>query len=175
MNLKKRCISSIIAIFSPLISGCEAAEIARFYHHPSDAFYENMNFDAPALDEFKDNGVLFVVSVKQATYEDYYVWLGLYATASQSTPIKIIHATLIGNEWQKDYFINKQIIFKERSRDGRLLTDEILVEVGGDFFNLFKKSQNITMEVAYSIDGQEKKKQLVIERRIEKHYIAWPT
>ncbi|MFJ5539867.1 hypothetical protein [Vreelandella titanicae] len=174
MNLKKRFIASIIAILSPLISGCETAEIARFEHQPSDAFYENMNFDIPALDEFKDNGILFTISVKQATYEDYYVWLGLYAASSRSTPIKIIYARLIGNEWQKDHFINKEIDLTERSRDGELLTDEVLVEVNGDFFNLFKNSPNITIEVVYSIDGKEKTMQFFIERRIENHTV-YPT
>ena len=174
MNLRERFIASIIAILSPLISGCETAEIARFYHQPSDIFYENMNFDIPALDKFKDNRILFTISVKQATYENYYVWLGLYATSSRSTPIKIIHATLIGNEWKKDYFINTEIDLTERSGDEELLTGEALIEVNGDFFNLFKNSPNITLEVAYSIDGEEKTMQFFIERRIEK-YTVYPT
>ncbi|MBH8581993.1 hypothetical protein [Bisbaumannia pacifica] len=173
MRSRKTFFAAIATVFSSLISGCETGEISRFEHPPSESFYEEMNYYSPELDEYKDQGVLFVISIKQLTYNEFSIWLGLYAADLPNLAMQINRIRITGDEWEESHQINREIEFSEAG-DTALLTDAVRIGVSGDSFTLLKNSPSIIIEVVYSTGTEDREMRFLIERRVEKH-IAFPT
>ena len=71
-------VLSVLVLCFLLVS-CKFTELIFYEHEPSKLFYESYDMDKPELDGFTEDGVLFVIDIRAAMNEEYFLWLGLYS------------------------------------------------------------------------------------------------
>ncbi|MCE8032169.1 hypothetical protein EKK97_09600 [Billgrantia tianxiuensis] len=168
-------MTGFFSIFMNFLTGCKAAEIVHYEHRPSMSFYSELNFDLQELDGYKDREILFTISVKQASFEEYWAWLGLYAKEAPDIPVYVLGANFIGDGWKESYQVDSEVLFGEEATDSGLVTKGVLLyKIKGELLKRFEKESAITLEVIYSMDGEEKVMNFLLERRVERQTV-FPT
>jgi hypothetical protein len=168
-------MAGFFSIIMSFLNGCKTAEIVHYEHRPSKNFYNELNFDSHELEEYKDGGVLFTISVKQASFEEYWAWLALYAEEVPNMPIYVLEAKFLGDGWEESYQVDSEVLLSEEFADSGLVTEGVLLrKISGELLKRFEKASAITLEVIYSMDGEEKVMNFLLERRVERQTV-FPT
>ena len=85
-------VLSVLVLCFLLVS-CKFTELIFYEHEPSKLFYESYDMDKPELDGFTEDGVLFVIDIRTAMNEEYFLWLDSVVTRFQ------FRAPYTGCEW----------------------------------------------------------------------------
>ena len=175
MNMRFLFMAGFFSIIMSSLTGCKTAEIVHYEHRPSKDFYDELNFDSHELEEYKDGEVLFTISVQQASFEEYWAWLGLYAEEVPDIPIYVLGANFLGDGWEENYQVDSEALLREEVAGSGLVTEGVLLhKINGELLKRFEKASAITLEVIYSIYGEEKVMHFLLERRVERQTV-FPT
>ena len=162
-----------------IISGCQMSESTRYIHEPSNIFYENFDITKLELTPFIDDKIMFAVSIKEAGFDEYWIWLGLY-TKKKSASVAIKTVSIIGNGLKKDIIINKELAIDEPTkRDGKTYDLQAsgikLIEISAeDLTHFVDEDDKLTIEVDYTLENDIKEMKFIIQKRVEKR-IIYPT
>lgn len=155
-------------------ASCKDAEVMKYEHAPSLAFYKKFDFGSSELAPFKEDGLLFVVDVKQATYEEYFLWLEVYS----KTPGRALHlktVDLVGTGWNKQLVMNQEVRVEDAHAKSGLLKKTIkLGALKGEDLGFMRGSDKIIMTITFMVDGKEGQKSFVFQKKVE-HHAVFPT
>lgn len=164
---------------SVITASCQTSESISFLHEQSISFYGDFNIHHKNLTPFIDDGLLFVIDIKEVDFSVYWIWLGFYTTEN-SKSVFIEKITLIGNGLEKNILINKNLMLNKRvKRDGtdfNLLTTNIdpIKTNKNELLSFIDKSDKFKIEITYELDGKMKNKEFTILKKVEKR-IVYPT
>lgn len=161
-----------------VLASCKFTELVFYEHGPSKEFYENYDIDEPALQPFIDDGVLFVVDVKAATHEEYFIWLGLYSERKGRSVV--IKRVILSNDANEESAIfNTTLLISEPVNKAALYQNPQdtlkLFEVGENSLGgVSGAAKTVFLKVFYEIDGKEGVMNYELKRRVEKQNV-FPT
>ena len=164
-----------VGVFSSLFS-CKTTELVFYEHLPSSSFYENYELDNPALEEYRADEILFVISIKATRNRtEYIVWQGLYSKLSNKA-VKIEKAILCGDNLTAETVLSQIVLLDDEIEKASLLAGSArLFQVNaGSFEGLSNTREDIYLTVYYEIDGRKGVMNYLLKRRIEKQNI-YPT
>ena len=184
MRLKSFMYALVASISVINLSACQIEELIFYEHEPSRTFYERMDLDAPELEPYITDDILFVVSSKAIDYEDYYVWLGLYSL-DRDKRVTIKTAIIESGSWQQENSFDELIVLDEKTtidpnyvyiRDDYYTKGVKLFQVEQDILEEAYQGSNagIQVRIFYEINNQEHYKEYKLIRRVEK-YNVYPT
>lgn len=175
-NMKKGAIAIATTV---IITGCQMSESIRYIHQPSNIFYENFDIARSELIPFTDDEIMFATSIKEAGFDEYWIWLGFY-TKKRTASVFVKEVSITGNGLNKDITINKKLSINEPTeRDSQvfdLRTNGIkLIEISAeDLMKFVDKNNEMTIEVVYVLENEVKEMTFIIEKKVEKR-IIYPT
>ena len=178
MFVKKVLLNFMVisGLFS--LGACKTTELVFYEHEASKSFYQNYNIAALELKPFTDDDIIFAVSLKAATYTEYFVWLGLYSEKKDAV-VKIKKAILFKGKNRVSSEYNSEIMLNNYDESIGLHTNSAdtlkLFEADSEFLSkLSGDGENLYLKVFYEIDGNEGVIDYVLKRRTEK-YNVYPT
>ncbi|MFL1407030.1 hypothetical protein ACJO2E_16950 [Marinobacter sp. M1N3S26] len=162
----KIALCGAIAFF---LTGCQSSKVVVFEHDPSEVFYETRNFDANELSYFKDDGVLFVVDVKEAKPGEYWVWLGLYSE-DPGASVELVQATLSEGGFSISNNFDVSVDLTESKVDLYSNSVKLFVINLDDVKNL----EGVDVELIYRLSGDQGTLNFRLDKKVESHTV-FPT
>lgn len=156
------------------LSACKTAKIINYEHEPSAEFYNNFDFRAVALSDFKADDVLLVVDINKATHASYVVWLGLYSDKDGKS-INIERAVVAGDGWEKSQNYNRELILEADVPDYELFKFDKglkLFEVDAeDLKSVVNNGREVSLTVFYNLGRGTESTTFILKQKVEKQTI----
>lgn len=149
---------------------CSKVDKVSYEHIPSSAFYQSFNYRDIALSPYKKGDVLLVLDLKQATFSESIIWLGVYTQKPNQT-LHIIHVTLHDEHQNINRSLNNSITLNQPVQDTSLFKASVrLLNVSNDRLKAAEQG-TLTVTVQYLLDGKPEKVEFIITQRTESMYV----
>jgi len=161
-----------------IMTACNSSQEITLFHKPSEIFFSEKIKSIPTYSPYTVKDIYFSIDIKQAEFDEYYIWLGAY-TSSKNREVDILKSSLLFGKTNIENKINEKIILSTKTDTKNIYQNSLdsfkLMTIDpATSRKLFKEKGERKLILSIIVDGMKFIITFDLEIKTEK-YTVFPT